>query len=41
MILDTLKYLTSKRSAPDSTEELIIQSGSPFESAKKIKKNKK
>lgn len=35
----TLKYLTSKRSAPDSAEELIIQSGSPFESAKKNNNN--
>ncbi len=31
----TLKYLTSRRSAPDSAEELIIQSGSSFESVKK------
>lgn len=30
----TLKYLTLRRSAPDSAEELIIQSGSSFESAK-------
>ncbi len=31
----TLKYLTSRRSAPDSAKELIIQSGSSFESVKK------